>query len=246
LNYETSDGALSDRALAQIASTTYSDISLEDVLAHPRFALSRNAYMKVVTNYGRADPIMRQLLHEMGRTVLFNVILGHHARHEADPGHPILTVGTLRDIYLPFGLASPRTFDQTLARMRAIGLVQQVASEGDKRRKVVLPTDKMIREDLVWLAEQMTPLAVLYPERDDYAPAMAHDIRYQRAQRIISTYHYATTHQILKIEDPVLRLLQRQDAMLILFIYMLKAAESGKPNQVSLPYEQVASQKSAE
>jgi hypothetical protein len=54
--------------------------TVEQVLAHPRFALARNHYMRVMIDAHDADPAMHHLMSEMGRNVLFNIILGYYAR----------------------------------------------------------------------------------------------------------------------------------------------------------------------
>jgi hypothetical protein len=125
--------------------------------------------------------------------------------------------------------------------MTAIGLIDLVPLEGDRRRKLVVPTQTMIQQDLVWLDDYMSSLAVLYPDRDDYQPARLHDIRYQRAQRVVSTYFYQNSHDILKVEDPALKVMQRQEAAQILYTYLLAAQAGGNPYLVSLPFEEVAS-----
>lgn len=215
-------------------------VTVEQVLAHPRFALARNHYMRAMVDSYRTDPAMQHLMHEFARTVLFNIILGYHARQVDEDGFTSLSVGMLRDIFMPFNLASPRSFDQMLARMQVIGLVTITPAPEDRRRRLVTPTPKMIEEDLDWLADHMSPLAILLPERDDYEPALQRDIRYQRAQRIVSTQNYGGARDILGPEDPILTLFQRQDATTIIYTYLLAAWEGGDPFLVSLPYETAA------
>lgn len=212
----------------------------EQVLRHPRFVLARNHYMQVITESRYADPTIRRLMHEIARVVLFNIILGHHARQNPDDPSTWPSVGMLRDFFLPFGLASSRSFDQMLARMRAIGIVRLVPAPGDRRRRLVVPTDRMIEEDLTWLAQHMSPLAVLFPERDDYRPALERDRAHQVAQRIVSTRNYAGARDTLSPENPVMALLLRQDASKIVFTYLLAAWDGPEANRASVAYEAVA------
>lgn len=212
----------------------------EQILRHPRFPLARDHYMRAMVNAYQTDPAIRRLLHEAARSVLFNIILGQNARSMPDDPASWLTVGRLRDSFIPFGLASPRSFDQMLARLQVIGMIDLAPAPGDRRRRLVVPTPRMIEEDLVWLADHMSPLAVLFPERDDYRPAMRHDREHQIAQRIISTYHYAGARDILNPEDPVRTLLLRQDAAKILFIYLLAAQPGPGGCHASVSYEAAA------
>ncbi|ODT82321.1 MAG: hypothetical protein ABS76_08740 [Pelagibacterium sp. SCN 64-44] len=214
-------------------------VTTEEVLAHPRFPLARNHYMRVMVDSHHADPAIRHLMHEMARNVLFNIILGQAARSRPDDPETWPSVGKLRDSFIPFGLVSPRSFDQMLARMKVIGMIELVPAPGDGRRRLVMPTPRMIQEDLAWLADHMAPLAVLFPERDDYRPALEHDRAHQMAQRIVSTQNYAWARDILSPEDPVRALLLRQDAAKIVFIYLLAALESGG-SRASVSFEMAA------
>ncbi|WEJ58111.1 hypothetical protein [Devosia sp. FJ2-5-3] len=231
------------RLLSDIAAELPPYATTEDILSHPRFALARNHYMRVMIDSYKADTALRHLMHEMGRNVLFNIILGQDALKNPDDPSTWPSVGSLRDVFMPFGLSSPRSFDDTLARMQIIGLIEIIPAPDDRRRRLVVPTEKMIREDLIWLADHMSPLAVLFPERDDYLPALSHDREHQCAQRIISTQNYGEAYEILTPTDPILALLLRQDAMKILFSYMLAAQDTGG-SRASLPYQDVANRTS--
>lgn len=213
--------------------------TLDQILSHPRFALARNHYMQIMVDSHQTDPAIRHLMHDMARSVLFNIILGQNARSRPDDPASWPSVGRLRESFIPFGLASPRSFDQMLARMKVIGLIDLVPAPGDRRRRLVVPTARMIEEDLAWLADHMSPLAILFPERDDYRPALEHDRAHQIAQRIISTYNYAHARDILSPEDPIRALLFRQDAAKIVFIYLLDALRSAD-GRASVSYEAAA------
>lgn len=141
---------------------------------------------------------------------------------------------------MPFGLTSPRSFDQMLARMEVIGLITLVPAPDDRRRRLVIPTERMISEDLSWLADHMSPLTELFPERDDYLPALQRDRAHQMAQRIVSTQNYAYARQILGPEDPVRKLMLRQDAGKIVYVYLLAAWNSPGQDRASIAYDAVA------
>jgi hypothetical protein len=239
------------RRLGDDGSPMPSHATTEAILSHPNFALARNHYMRTMVTSHPADPAMRHLMSEIARNVLFNIILGHAARQDDEKPETWLTVGRLRNLFMPFELASPRTFDQMLARMQVVGLVNLESARNDRRRRLVIPTPRMIEEDLHWLADHMSPLAVLFPKRDDYQPALDHDRRYQRAQRIISTHNYGTARDIIKRQDAVTSLLLRQDAVTslllrqdankIVYLYLLTAWEGGDPHRTSVSFEAVAS-----
>ncbi len=217
-------------------------LTTEQILAHERFALARNHYMQVAVDSHSTDPAIKHLMHEVARVVLFNIILGRHALQRDDDPATWLTVGALREAFMPFGMASPRRFDQILARMRSIELITLAPAPHDRRLRLVVPTAKMFEEDLDWLAVHMSPLAVLRPDCRDYDPALNRDRRYQRAQRIASTRHYAHARKTLAIDERVMPFLMRQDAGKIVFIYLLAAAAGPDPLRVSLSFEAAARQ----
>lgn len=217
-------------------------LTTDDVLRHPRFPLARDHYMRVMVASHSANRAIQHLMHDIARNVLFNVILGHNARELADDPNTWLSVGKLRALFMPFGLASPRSFDQMLARMQSIGLLSVELDPSDRRRKLIRPTAKMIAEDLQWIDDHMSPLAVLFPESDEYEPARLHDIDFQRAQRAISTLNYDKTLDILSVGEPALQLLLRQDASKIIYSYLLQALDTGNQYHASLSYEHAAKQ----
>lgn len=199
--------------------------SVAEILAHPRFPLARNHYMRVIIESYRADSTLRHLMHDIPRQVLFNIILGLNARLSAEGRHTGPTVGVVRAHFLPFGIASARSFDEMLARMQIVGLIELRPTPHDRRRRLVVPTEKMIREDLVWLAEHISPLAVLFADRDDYQPAADHDRTYQNALRILSGQNLGHARDILSPADPAMTIFLRQDASKIAYMYMLDAQE---------------------
>lgn len=215
--------------------------SAQEILDHPRFVIARDHYLKVSVSAYQGDRVMRHLMHDIARHVLFNIILGRHAGMQPEDPETWPTVGRLREIFLAFNMASPRSFDEMLARMEVIGLITLAPVPGDRRRKLVIPTETMIAEDLTWLARHISPLAVLFPERSDYLPALNHDRAYQRVLRLFSSQNLGVARDVLAPEDPVSILFRRQDAHLIVFIYVLDALARGS-NTASVRFEVAAEQ----
>lgn len=197
--------------------------STHEILAHPRFLLARDHYIATSVSAYRTDRVMRHLMHDIARHVLFNIILGRHAAMQVDEPETWPTVGRLRQLFLAFDMASPRSFDEMLARMQMVRLITIEPAPDDRRRKLVIPTETMIAEDLAWLAQHMSPLAVLFPERADYRPALNHDRVYQQSLRILSSQNLGVARDVLAPGDPIFSLFRRQSAHAIVYIYMLDA-----------------------
>ena len=216
-------------------------LSTTEIRSHPRWTLARDCYMQMALDSQRPDPAIRRVMQDIARIVLFNIIIGlHEARGEARRTWP--TVNRIREAFEPFGLASPRRFDEMIARMRSIGLIQLLPVPSDRRMRLVVPTARMIEEDYIWQDFNMRALAVLRPDVRDYDEVFSHNPVYRQAQRILSVELLAVAQYILDTDaNPLIGFIARQDGSKIVFHYLLAALEGGDPSRVSLGYEAVSS-----
>lgn len=215
-------------------------LSIEQIRAHPRWPLARDCYMQMAAASRSADPAIKRLMQDIARVVLFNVIIGlHEARGAARNTWP--TVNRVREAFEPFGLASPRRFDEMIARMRMVGLIELQPDRSDKRLRLVVPTPRMIEEDYAWQDLNMRALAVLRPESRDYDEVFSHNPQYRKAQRTISAGIHSNAQDILDTNaNPLVAFLVRQDGPTIIFNYLLAAIEGGDKSRVSLGYETIS------
>jgi hypothetical protein len=77
-----------------------------------------------------------------------------------------LTIGRLKKEMAHFGFASPRQIDHLVARLAAVGFLQQLSSAQDRRVILLKPTEKMLAHDRDWLAAHFAPLTILRPHSD--------------------------------------------------------------------------------
>ena len=226
------DGPLSEPLLTFLTT--------QQIRNHPRWMLARNGYMQAAVNNQGSDPAIRRLMQDIARVVLFNIILGlNEASGKARDSWP--TVNRIREAFEPFGLASPRRFDEMIARLRTVGLIELQPAPVDKRIRLVVPTARMIAEDYAWQDTNMRGLAVLRPESRDYDEVFSHNPLYRLIHRAIGAELHATARNILDVEiNPLVAFLVRQDGTKIVFSYLLAAIEGGDTSRASLSYETVS------
>ena len=80
----------------------------EEILAHPRFAEARKAFVEAVLALHEGDQFRSRLLSEAMRQVTFNTIVSLHLRHDVTDRSTWPTLRRLKDEIRRFGLASPR------------------------------------------------------------------------------------------------------------------------------------------
>ena len=217
-------------------------LSTEQILAHPRWPEARDCYIKVlVSSHGR-DPAIRRVMQDMAGLVLFNLIVAiYEARGPSRESWP--TIHRIREAFATFGLASSRSTDAMLARMRQIGLIEMQAAPDDKRVRLVRPTPRMVAEDNAWHDNHMRALAVLLPESRDYDALFSHDALHRQVHRAISNGLHEKAFDVLDTAvNPLVGFLMRQDGARIIYSYLQAALAGGDPLRVSLSYASASRQ----
>ena len=200
----------------------------EAILAHPRFAAARTAFVDAVLALHEGDQFRSRLLVEAMRQVTFNLIVSLHLRH--DPGDRATwpTPRRLKDEIKPFGLASDRRIDALVSRLVQLGYVESRSLEEDGRVRLLIPTDKMMSLDREWLYYHHVPLHTLFP--DSYVEPMARDPAFQRSQRLAALAFSAEGAAIMARHPAVMRFMGRDSGILVLIklIQMRTSAANGE------------------
>lgn len=217
-------------------------LSIDQVLAHPRWPLARDCYIKVLIDGNGRDPATRRVMQDVAGLVLFNLIIAiYEDRGETRDRWP--TIHRIRETFGTFGLVSDRSTDAMLARMRQIGLIELQSAPGDKRVRLVRPTARMVEEDNAWHDNHMRALSLLLPESRDYDPLFAHDPVYRQVHRAISNGLHENAFDVLDTEvNPLVGFLMRHDGARIIYSYLQAARADGDPLRVSLSYADASSQ----
>jgi DNA-binding MarR family transcriptional regulator len=171
---------MSTTPLSSVAATIHTPA---EILAHPRFAAARKAFVDAVLALHEGDQFSGRLLVEAMRQVTFNLIISLHLRHDESDRTTWPTPRRLKDEIKMFGLASERRIDALVSRLVQLGYVESRPSDEDGRVRLLMPTDKMMSLDREWLYYHHLPLHVMF---DGYAEPIARDGAFQRVQRLVA------------------------------------------------------------
>jgi DNA-binding MarR family transcriptional regulator len=203
-------------------------LTSEEILAHPRFAEARKAFVEAVLALHEGDQFRSRLLSEAMRQVTFNTIVSLHLRHDVTDRSTWPTLRRLKDEIRRFGLASPRRIDALVARLARFGYVESHPSEQDGRIRILTPTAKMMALDREWLFYHHVPLHVLFPE-PGYPEPIARDAAFQRVHRLVALEFSAKGSDIMTGNPAVMRFMNRDSGVLILIkLLQMHAAGDGK------------------
>lgn len=193
--------------------------SAEEIIAHPRFGLARDAMLQAMLALYDHNPFLNRLLLEIGRNILFVVIMCLHARHDAADRETWPTLQRVKDTMAGFGLASPRRVADLVSRLVKTRYLEQRVSPHDRRVRILVPTSRMIAQDQDWLVAHYVPLQVLFPH-PGYAPIMRRDRAFHRQHRRAAAGLLPLGARIMKRNPLILRFMQREAGMMVLIKLM--------------------------
>jgi hypothetical protein len=208
----------------------------EAILAQPRFAAARAAFVDAVLALHEGDQFSSRLLAEAMRQITFNLIVSLHLRHDESDRSTWPTPRRLKDEIRTFGLASDRRIDALVSRLVQRGYVQSRLSEDDGRVRLLTPTGKMMSLDREWLYYHHLPLHVLFP--GSYAEPIARDPLFQRAQRLVALDFSAKGAEIMARNPAVIRFMGRDSGILVL-IKLIQMQMSAGDSEKGLSYTDI-------
>ena len=208
--------------------------SPEEILAHPRFAAARTAFVDAVLGLYEGDAFLNRLLLEASRQIIFNMIVQlYFGYDEADPA-TWPTMRALKQQMTTFGLSSPRRIEDLVARLVHFGYLKSLASPHDGRVRILTPTAKMIALDQDWLTALYRPLQVMFPD-PGYSEVIERDPAFQRTQRLVALGFAAHGSSILAGNPDIMLFMNRDAGMTILtkLVQMLYAADGNEVEKLS-------------
>ena len=212
-------------------------LTLDEVVGHPRMAAARGLYVdRFLSIYGD-DPFMARLLIETGRFLVFHVLVVLAAGHDPARRDTWLTVGRLKRAMAGYGLASERHIDHLVGRLGAVGFMTTELAEGDRRVRILKPTEAMLAHDRAWLAAHYAPLTVVSPF-NDYAPVMGEEPAYQVAQRRTAITFLPFSGKLLALM-PDLMLFFNHAAGHVVSASLIQAATAAHDRHAAVPYGDV-------
>jgi DNA-binding MarR family transcriptional regulator len=197
--------------------------SPEEILAHPRFALARDEFVRAMLALYEHKPFLNRLLLEASRTVLMSVIMYLYARYDESDRATWPTLRLVADSMATHGLASASRVHDLVSRLIKTGYLEQRAAPQDRRARILTPTEKMIAQDQDFLVSHHLPLQILFPD-PGYGLIMTRDPAFQLKQRLVSRDLFALGAKILA-GNPVMMLFQGRDAGVMILIKMIQLAK---------------------
>lgn len=188
--------------------------SREEIFAHPRFTEARNAMVREMLALYEHEVFLNQLLLEVGRNLVFVVIMCLDARYRENDRATWPTLRAVSRAMAGFNLASPRRVADLVSRLIKTGYLEQVRASKDRRVRILRPTKKMIAQDQDWLVSHYLPLQVLYPQ-PGYARIMRRDPTFQRAQRLVSASFFPFAAQTLERHPAMVQFMIREGGIMI-------------------------------
>jgi len=180
------------------------------------------------------DTFLNRLLLEVGRNVLFVVIMCLHACCQKDDRTTWSTLELVKQSIAAFGigLASPRRIADLVSRLVKTGYIEQRISPRDRRVRILAPTPKMLAQDQDWLISHYKPLQVLFPN-PGYAPIMQRDPAFQLAQRMVAASLFAQAGKLMARHPLIFRFMRREGGIMILIKLIELAGPGDTTREVS-------------
>jgi DNA-binding MarR family transcriptional regulator len=186
----------------------------QEILAHPRFAAARAAFVDAVLAFHEGDQFTSRLIVETMRQVTFSLIVILHLRHDENDRSTWPTPRRLKEETARYGLASERRVDALVSRLVDRGYLESRPSEQDGRVRILTPTPKMMALDREWLVYNYVPLHAMFP--DSYSEPIARDGAFQRVQRLVALDFSALGAQVIASNPAVMRFMHRDSGILVL------------------------------
>lgn len=200
--------------------------SAEEILAHPQFTSARNALLEAMLKLYEHEPFLNRLLLEVGRNVLFVVIMCLDARYDEGDRATWPTLRAVMQSMTAFSVASPRRIADLVSRLIKTGYLEQRLAPADRRVRILRPTEKMLAQDQDWLVSHYAPLQVLFPD-PGYAPIMHRDPAFQRTQRLVASSLFPYAAELMARNPLMMQFMTREAGMMIVIKLMQLADPSG-------------------
>jgi AraC-like DNA-binding protein len=200
-------------------------LTAADILAHPRFASARAAHLDAVVALFKADRFTTRMMTDAGMILLRGFLVGFHVTFDPADRATWATPGNLRSALLARGIASSRRIDDLLARFRQASYVVSTDAPGDRRTKLLVPSERLIAHDRAHLAAYHRFLLELVPGLG-YEWVLGDDTGVHRAIRRAGFRNQAQATSALRHE--AMRLFLAHDAGYLAFLLVAQAQLSGQ------------------
>ena len=213
-------------------------VAWEDIVRHPRLPQARKLYLDRFLDVYDGDPFLVRLLIESGRIILYLLIVALEAAQDPARRETWLTIGRLKQHMAMFGMASGRHVDHLVARLCAVGFMEQRPAAQDRRVRILAPTEQLRAHDRDWLAAHYAPLTVLYPKHD-YGPIMRRDPDFQALHRNESVPFLSLGAKLILAVPDMTLFLERAGGYMVIAALLRTAMDQPDDPHAAIPYGEV-------
>lgn len=213
---------------------------VDTLLAHPRFPAARRAQIDGYLALYSGDPVLNKLLAEGARHVIFTFVVCLAAAQREDDPDTWLTLGKLQDVVVTHQVGSPGFVEALVTRMVDRGLLTSTPAPGDKRKRILAPTETLMAHDRDLVAAQAAPCAIIEPS-PALDLALARDPAFHRASRAASMSAFGDAMALLADHPEMVALFMARDSgLLILYALLESALNSPSGTIATTTYQQIA------
>lgn len=212
-------------------------LSVDQILIHPRFPAARTAMLRQMLGLYEHTAFLNRLLLEVGRNLVFVLIMCLDARYDEWDRDTWVTLGAVSRAMAAFNLASPRRVVDLVSRLIKTGYLEQVRAPQDRRIRLLRPTKKMIAQDQDWLRSHYAPLQILFP-KPGYGRIMQRDPAFQRLQRLVSASFLPYAAQTMARHPVMMRFMVREGGIMIV-IKLIDLAGTNGDTRLKIVYSDI-------
>lgn len=212
---------------------------IEAVLAHPRFAEARAAYIDGYLAVYSGDPGLNKLLAEGSRHVIITFVMCLSAASRKDDPATWLTLSKLQDTVVAYQVGSPGLVEAIVNRMLDRGLLSSTPSPHDRRMRILAPTPALAAHDRDLIIAQGGPCAMLIPS-PPVARASLCDPAFHNALRIASVAAFGDAMAMMMRNAPIMLFIARDSGLMALYSMLASARQSADGRLSTLTYQEIA------
>jgi DNA-binding MarR family transcriptional regulator len=193
--------------------------------AHPLFAEAARAAAAGMVAHYEGNRLLNQLMNDRARALFtHHAVYLHFSRTPGDAGSG-LTVGRMKDLCVETELCSRGRVEVMLGLLRAAGYLAPASDPADRRRRVLVPTERLLALHKQRFDMHFAAMECALPEA---APARAalDDPEFMPAFARILGRHFRAGLRLLSHAPELLLFAERNAGMVILFSLLL-AGEAG-------------------
>ncbi|WP_228259558.1 hypothetical protein [Siculibacillus lacustris] len=189
--------------------------SAEEILAEPGFPRARSAYIVEMLEQHEDQPALNQMLFDEGRAFIFLTIITMHAGYLPDDRNTWPTIQLLQQEMTKHGIASGGRVRDLVRRLSDIGYLDVETAPGDRRVKLLKPSQKMLSQDQRILRVYYRPLHELFPV-PGYPEPMRGDPQFQAMARQIGFAFIDHARRFIMANPTIAFFLPRQAGIMVL------------------------------